>query len=181
MLELPSLIEWLSAVWGAIVGASGGVAGILGWRWLGRRKPAGESSATAVELSVVRAVAGPGAHELGTILADRVKFWRLTNLIRISEKVDRIRKEKKLRPTDIRPLTFAVGLPLLEHAANVEEDELQEIWANLMVSALTDFGSPEDHGDDLYRTWANTLAEMSSWDCRLLGTVIEEGNSREQR
>ena len=39
------------------------------------------------------------------MLSDRVKFWRLKNLIHISEKFERICKEKNLDPTKLRPLT----------------------------------------------------------------------------
>ena len=90
------------------------------------------------------------------MLSDRVKFWRLKNLIHISEKFERICKEKNLDPTKLRPLTIAVGLPMLEHAANEEEDELQELWANLMVSATTNSESSADEVD--YKTWTNALA-----------------------
>ena len=176
MAELTSLAwEWLVNVWGWIAGACGGVIiATLGWlKWV-RKNQSGSGEAATTQLSVVRAIAGPGAHELGTVLSDRVKFWRLTNLIDISEKFDRICKEKNLTPEDLRPLTIAVGLPLLEHAANEEEDELQELWANLMVSATADSESLEDAGD-LYKTWANMLSTMSKWDCRLLSTMVEKG------
>jgi len=166
--------EWLANIWGWIAGACGGVAATLGWfRWR-RKKATVGADAETTELSVVRAIAGPGAHELGLVLSDRVKFWRLNNLISISEKFDRICEEKNLSSANLRSLTIAVGLPMLEHAANEEEDELQELWANLMVSATADHESLEDSGD-LYRTWTNMLAAMSKWDCRLLSTLVEEG------
>ena len=166
--------EWVVNVWGWIGGACGGVAATLGWlRWR-NKKPSTGGDVGSAELSVVRAIAGPSIHELGMVLSDRVKLWRLENLIHISEKFERICKEKNLCPTNLRPLTMAVGLPMLEHAANEEEDELQELWANLMVSATTNSESLEDEAD-LYKTWTNTLALMSIWDCRLLSTVVEEG------
>ena len=166
--------EWVVNVWGWIAGAFGGAAATLGWlRWR-HKKPSTGGDVGTTELSVVRAIAGPGSRELGMVLSDRVKFWRLNNLISISEKFDRICKEKNLSPTNLRSLTIAVGLPMLEHAANEEEDELQELWANLMVSATTNSESLEDSGD-LYKTWTNMLAAMSKWDCRLLSTLVEEG------
>ena len=165
---------WLTEVWGWIVGVCGGVAAVLSWfRW-GRRKQPNDDDTGTTDLSVVRAIAGPVARELGIALSDRVKSWRLNNLISTSERFDRICKEKDLRPENLRPLTIAVGLPMLEHAANEEEEELQEAWANLMVSATTNSESQEDSGD-LYKTWSNILAAMSKWDCRLLSTVVEKG------
>ena len=141
--------ELLESVWRWIVGACSGIAAVLAWLRWGRKAQLTDNDATTTELNVVRAVAGPGVRELGIVLSDRVKFWRLKNLISISEKFDRICKEKNLRPEDLRPLTIAVGLPMLEYAANEEEDELQELWANLMVSATTDSESPEDSGGSL--------------------------------
>ena len=165
--------EWVVNAWGWIVGACGGAATTIGWLWWRNKKPSTGGDARSSELSVVRAIAGPSTQEFGLVLSDRVKFWRLKNLIHISEKFERICKEKNLDPTKLRPLTIAVGLPMLEHAANEEEDELQELWANLMVSATTDSESSADEVD--YKTWTNALARMSIWDCRLLSTVVEQG------
>ena len=175
---MPDSVLWvwdlLLNIWGWIAGACGVTAATLGWlRWRQKKTPTG-SDAETTELGVVRAIAGPSARELGLALSDRVKYWRLNNLITISEKFDRICQEKNLSPANLRSLTLAVGLPMLENAANEEEDELQELWANLMVSATTNSDSLEDSGD-LYKTWTNLLAAMSKWDCRLLSTLVEEG------
>ena len=168
------LWEWVLDIWGWIAGACAGVAATLGWlRWRQTKKST-SSNANTTELDVVRAIAGPSARELGLALSDRVKYWRLNNLIGISEKFNRICQERNLNPANLRPLTMAVGLPMLENAANEEEDELQELWANLMVSATAGSDSTDDSGD-LYRTWTNLLAAMSKWDCRLLSTLVEEG------
>ena len=108
------------------------------------------------------------------MLSEQVKAWRMNNLIGISQKFDRICREKGLNRGDLHALSIAVGLPMLEQASNEEDDKLQEMWANLMVSATSD---PLEDSGDLYKTWANILSQMSWWDCQLLSVVVEEGIS----
>ena len=177
MQEIASIIwQWIDSVLGGLAGAGIGFVAVRGWFWLGRNKESQRDGAHAGTLSVVRAIAGPASNELGLILSDRVKAWRMNNLIRVSEKFDRICDEKGLNRHDLQSLTIAVGLPMLERASYEEDDELQEMWANLMVSATSNTDPSED-SKDLYRTWVNILSQMSRWDCRLLSAVIEEGIS----
>ena len=163
--------------WGWIFGGLGSlVAGgsVFGWlRWRSRNHPHSTDGETT-DLSVVRSIVGPVAHEIGTAISEQIKYWRLKNLINISEKFDRICEKKNLTPADLRPLSIAVGVPLLEKASNEEEDELQEMWANLMVSSTSESDQGEESGD-IYRIYTNALAGMSKSDCRLLSTVIENG------
>ena len=169
-------VETMASIWEWLAAAIIMVAGMRGWFWWRGKKELGEEGEKASDLSVVRAIAGPGSKELGLMLSDRVKSWRLGNLISISEKFERIFREKGLDSSDLRSLSMSVGLPMLEHASNAEDDDLQDMWANLLVSATSDPDSDED-SRDLYKTWANVLSQMTRRDCQLLGLVVEDGIS----
>ena len=177
MQEVASIIwQWIDSVLAGLAGAGICFAAVRGWFWLGRNKELQRDGTHAGSLSVVRAIAGPASSELGLMLSDRVKAWRMNNLIRVSEKFDRICDERGLNRYDLQSLSIDVGLPMLERASYEDDEELQEMWAKLMVSATSDTDPSED-SRDLYRTWTNILSQMSRWDCRLLSTVIEEGIS----
>ena len=168
------MLETLLEIWEWIAASLLGIVTlVLGWLRWGKRLMSGKGDATTSELSVVRAVSGEASKELGLMISDQVKAWRLSNLVRISEKFDRICLDKKIQRNDLQALGISIGLPMLEKATYEEDDELQEMWANLMVSAMTD-DSSDDIGD-LYRTWTDTLSRMSKWDCRLMVTIVERG------
>jgi hypothetical protein len=74
---------------------------------------------------------GPSVSELGQFFADKVKVWRLKNQINTLGKVQKILKEKNIKPQQVN---LKVLLPYLD-AVSLEEDEtLQDIWANLLVN-----------------------------------------------
>ena len=136
----------------------------------------GKGDATTSELSVVRAVSGEASKELGLMVSDQIKAWRLSNLVRISEKFDRICLERNIQRNDLQALGMSIGLPMLEKASYEEDGELQGMWANLMVSAMTE--NSDDEGGDLYKTWTNILSMMSKWDCQLFANCCRRGNNR---
>lgn len=168
------ILETLLGIWEWIAGSLVGLVALV-WGWLrwGRNLLSDKGGSTTSELSVVRAVAGEASNELGLMISDQIKAWRLNNLIRISEKFERIRREKKIRSDELQSLSMSIGLPMLEKATYEDDDELQEMWANLMISALTD--DSDQDGGDLYKTWIDILSRMSKWDCQLFATIIEEG------
>ena len=174
-VTLSTVWEVIVGFWGWILGTWASVATVSGgWLLWRRRHQSDRPNTKTTDLSVVRDIGGPAAKDLGMAISDYIKAWRLNNLINISMKFERIREEKKLTRNDIRHLSMSVGIPMLEHASNEDDDELQELWANLMVSATRDSNSDEE-SRDAHKVWTYTLAMMSKSDCILLGTVVENG------
>jgi len=69
----------------------------------------------------------------GGILADQIGVWKWRNRIRIAHKAVAILKEDKLA-TKILPPSFL--LPFLEESGNVDDPDLQEMWAHLLASSI---------------------------------------------
>lgn len=69
----------------------------------------------------------------GGMLADQVYAWRWTNRIRIAAKAQRKLAEDGLT-AKVLPAGFL--MPLLEDAGNIEDPDLQELWANLLASGV---------------------------------------------
>jgi hypothetical protein len=98
-------------------------------------KAVAETGSKALEIanSIGRIVKGPVIDLIG-IVEDRVKYARWERQLALADKAEAIMRNRKLAaPTRNLPLNFAV--PLLTHAILEEDDELQEVWARLLVNA----------------------------------------------
>lgn len=79
--------------------------------------------------------------------------------------------EKKLQKKGIkftRVVPPKIALPLLEHATLEHEDDLHELWENLLTSAL----DPSE--EEIKRTYISVLGEMSAKDARALKRLSAE-------
>jgi|ERR1051326_996201 hypothetical protein len=69
------------------------------------------------------------------ILADRLKFIRAERQFRLVDRWGQIMQERKIGPT-LRIVPPKLALPIIENASIEENDELQDLWANLLASAV---------------------------------------------
>ena len=117
---------------------------------------------------------GPGAEQVGMIVGDWARLWRVKNLLSINGKWERICREKGIDPADGRHLSFAVGLPLLEKASYHDDDFLQEKWAHLIASSLrSDVRATSDFSLEI--TYIEILNQLSRLDCEVLEFIVENG------
>ncbi|MDD5140460.1 MAG: Abi-alpha family protein [Verrucomicrobiales bacterium] len=77
-------------------------------------------------------LAGPAATEVGLLLQDEVRLWRLKNQVRILGKAQQILNEAGLQPSAVPLRTL---LPLLEGAALEDDPILIDKWACLLANA----------------------------------------------
>jgi Abortive infection alpha len=117
-------------------------------------------------------IRGP-ASELVGMLEDHLKVVRFERLVRLADRVRHFLAERgKDAPTQRLPLN--IGLPLLENATLEEDDDLQDIWAKLLVN-----GGDADSGIELRRAFVSVLAEMSAFDVRN-GPICEQDHGSKQ-
>jgi hypothetical protein len=98
-------------------------------------KAVAETSGKAIDAAsaFARIFKGPVAELIGCV-EDKFKYIRWERQQALIEKAERRMAEKSLSaPTRDLPLSFSV--PLLTHAVIEEDDELQEVWARLLVNA----------------------------------------------
>ena len=111
--------------------------------------------------SFLNAVCKPGLEELGFIMKDEVRQWRLLNILRILEKA------KGRLDYDGRELNLTanarVGLAIMEEGSKVDNEELQDMWAGLFASSCT----PDGH-DDSNMNFVDLIRRMSSVEARVL-------------
>ena len=60
-----------------------------------------------------RTLLGPAATQLGELLGDIARSWRLKNLLSISDKVDAKCREKGFDPEGGQKMALSIGLPLI--------------------------------------------------------------------
>ncbi|GAA0456575.1 MULTISPECIES: Abi-alpha family protein [Sphingomonas] len=85
----------------------------------------------------LRRAFGSALTEFGDMLSDQMKLWRFQNLLRIQRKVDRIAAERDFPDALLQALPFGDAMRTLEAASQEDEDDVQELWARLIVKAAT--------------------------------------------
>lgn len=103
----------------------------------------------------------PASQEFGLMLQDKVRTWRLNNIIHVLENT-----EGKLMFHDEKLQLQAnpkVALSILENASMVDDETLQEWWAGLFASACTNDGK-----DDQNLIFVNLLKELTAFEVKLL-------------
>jgi hypothetical protein len=109
-------------------------------------------------------IRGPAAEVVGMV-EDYLRVVRFERRVRLWDRVRNILTEKGMDgPT--RRIALNIGLPLLENAALEEDDDLQDVWAKLLVN-----GGDADSGIELRRAFVSVLAEMSAFDVRNLAQI----------
>lgn len=108
----------------------------------------------------------------GSVLADHMYAWQTSNRVRILERTRRLVERAGIHPGHI-----AVGflLPALEAMGNVDDDDLQELWAQLLSGSMDDESLQQ-------MMYVETLRRLSSEDAvilsRLAGGLMEAARER---
>ena len=121
---------------------------------------------------LVKTVFQPLFEETGLLAGDVVRGWRARNLGRVLERTERKLRDKGLGTEDINAIKMTVGLPLIEKASCQDDEVLQDMWANLIVSGVTEDG--KTRGFSLDVTYVEILAQFSRVDCEALTFLVEE-------
>jgi hypothetical protein len=91
----------------------------------------GHNSASGSDL--IELLLGQPMAVSGAMVADEVYAWQLRQRLAVAGKAVRILKEQGIAP---RLLSKGFVLPFLEAAGNVDDPELQSLWARLLASAV---------------------------------------------
>lgn len=72
--------------------------------------------------------------QVSGIISDKLKFMRWERQVRMADKVTEILESRGIKETRAVPPKLA--LPILQTASTEENDELQDLWANLLANAM---------------------------------------------
>ncbi|HWE92447.1 MAG TPA: hypothetical protein VG269_00615 [Tepidisphaeraceae bacterium] len=82
---------------------------------------------------LIEALLGQPLAVSGAMVADEVYAWQLRQRLAVAGKAARLLKEQGIAP---RVLSKGFVLPFLDAAGNVDDPELQPLWARLLASAV---------------------------------------------
>jgi hypothetical protein len=111
-----------------------------------------------------RFISGPAGEVVG-MLWDHLKVVRFERQVRLAGRVRHFLAERELAGPN-RTIPLKVGLPLLDNATLEEDDDLQDVWARLLVN-----GGDADSGTEIRRSFVSVLAEMTPLDVRNLAQI----------
>ena len=105
------------------------------------------------------------AGEVIGMVSDYLTVVRFERQIRLSERVRHFLAERGMdAPT--RRIAPNIALPLLENASLEEDDDLQDVWARLLVN-----GGDAHSGIELHPAFGAVLAQMTAFDVRNLAHI----------
>lgn len=130
-------------------------------------KPESETRAETTKAAIkgvssfLKNVFKPGLEELGYIIKDEIRYWRLNNILSM---LNLAQGKMEFDGKEINLTANArVGLSIMESCSEVDNKELQEMWAGLFVSSCT-----PDGRDDSNMNFVDLLRRMSSVEAKII-------------
>jgi hypothetical protein len=108
----------------------------------------------------------PAADELGQIIKDNIKFYRLKNLYRISVKTKKLLGSKENFESSISPKLLK---EIIDESSWESDDTIQNYWAGLLAGEI----KTNSNGDDAI-IYTSVLKDMSSYEARLVDIIYSD-------
>ena len=113
---------------------------------------------------VARFIGGPFEQASG-IVEDKLTYKRWERQVRLMQRAEEFLDQQGLKaPT--RSVPMKVAIPIFEAASMEEDDELQDIWARLLVNA-----ADADSGADVTRALVTIIQDFGPLEARLLQAI----------
>lgn len=112
----------------------------------------------------IAGVIGPVMNETSGLLADAIRYRRMTNAINYQVRIEALIEQRGV--TSIRPLPLATAYPLLDAASLEEDATLAEMFANLFVSYVD-----ADREGYLPKLFTETISKLSPYEVRILTAI----------
>lgn len=141
-------------------------------------KPIGDAVNKTVEKSFegiegfLRSVCVPALDEVGLLLRDKVRNWRLNNILRILEKAKgKLHFENEEIRIQAHP---RVALSIIENGSLSDSDEVQEMWAGLFASSCTKTGQEDENliFIDLLKQLTVAEAKILKYSCESARKIL---------
>ena len=121
----------------------------------------------------LRVLLGPATTEAGELLADRIRFRRFRNQVRMLQTAQDLLDAAGLKAKEV-PLRTLV--PLVERASLEEHPDLQRMWATLLANA-----SQESIGTALQSVCIAVLSNISPLEAKILTVVYSDYLEKEPK
>jgi hypothetical protein len=102
------------------------------------------------------------------IINDKLLFTRWNRRLRLMDRADEILKERHVEGS-IRVVPPKLALPIIENASLEEDDELQDLWATLLASALD-----PNFGGNIRSAFIDIIKQLEVFDVHLLKVIYDD-------
>lgn len=108
----------------------------------------------------------PAAEELGLLVQDQVRFYRVKNLLKIKEKIEVLTKAEPSKNINLSPKFLKA---VIEDSSWAEDDVIQSLWAGLVAGEINN-GSQSDEAV----IYTELLKSMSAYEARILKLIYAD-------
>lgn len=117
---------------------------------------------------------GPISNDIIGIFHDKIRYRRMTQALKLMEKARNKMHEKGIE--SVAPVSLKFALPFFEAASLEENEEIQEMWASLLVNAI----DPNYEGT-IGRTFVTILQDFEPLDAIIFQEIARDviSNARE--
>jgi hypothetical protein len=119
-------------------------------------------------VDLIHKLAGPMADEIGLMMGDKIKVYRVRNWVETVKKTQRILSDADLPPSAVPPRLL---LPILESASVESDESLQELWAGLLATA-------SQKADSLSPSFVETLKQLTPAQAKDLNRLFDFAKTR---
>lgn len=110
------------------------------------------------------------AKQVGYLLADQVKYYRRTNLIKMLKKAEVFCKKEGVNPKLV-PKSFSSAL--FEAAQHQDDEDLQNRWASLLANAV--------NGHQVHPSYISILRDLTSVEVKVLEYLYKRYSSTQEK
>lgn len=111
----------------------------------------------------IKAVVGEPAKELGAWATDKIREKRLIAQITIFQKAQKLVVDAGLRP---KAINMKLLVPLIENASLEEDEDIVNMWANLLANAAT--------SDGVKSSYTSLLKEIDANEARIMQFIYNQ-------
>jgi hypothetical protein len=112
-----------------------------------------------------RILVGPSARDAEAVWRDRVTSWRTKNGYLFQDKYEEFVRDRRLEGKTV-PAPLSLAFPILENAVLEDDESLQEMWANLLVTVTDPARQAE-----VKRSFIHLIKQLDSIDAAVLNLL----------
>ena len=113
-------------------------------------------------------IKGPLKQAMG-ILEDKLRFIRAERLLRYQDKCTEIMAQRSITTENSKPVPMNFAIPVLENASIEDRDEMQDMWAKLLVNAMD-----PNVKFDVKRAFLSVLRDIDPLEARILNGLYKK-------
>jgi hypothetical protein len=107
---------------------------------------------------------------LGLLVGDRVKAKRIEKCVMLWQKTRERLQDRGI--ADPEPPSMKYAIPILEAAADEENEELRDLWSRLLAAAMD-----PNRRDAMRQSFIQVVKQMDPMDCVVLKAIRDNNNA----